>query len=112
MSDVQTVSVDALNELLKQDGNTVIDVREAHEFEAFRVPGARLFPLSQFNPVQTMETLADASHPIDAPLYVLCLMGGRALQAAEALEAVGAKPIVVSGGTQAWADAGYELEAG
>lgn len=101
-------------EITSEQGSDVlrIDVREAGEFEAYHVPGARLFPLSTFDAADTLAELglntADSN-----PLYVLCQVGGRAMQACELLEAAGySHTVLVDGGTLGWANAGYDLAAG
>lgn len=112
MTQPKTVSVTELHALMAAEDVALIDVREANEFEAFRVPGARLFALSEFDAEAVKSAHSEAGNPSDAPIYVLCMMGGRATQAANQLNTAGANAIVVAGGTQAWAEAGYELQAG
>ena len=84
----------------------VIDVREFSEYEAERVSGASLMPLSQF---------AQHAGAVDAErtVYVLCRSGNRATQAAQQLVQRGHQDVrVVEGGVQAWAAAGFPLERG
>ncbi len=102
-----------LSRAAEQGGDVLrIDVRESGEYEAYHVPGARLFPLSEFN---ATSTLAELGLTVDdpRPLYVLCQVGGRAMQACELLDAAGyADSVLVDGGTLGWANAGYDLAAG
>ena len=92
---------------------TLIDVREPPEFAAMRVPKAQLFPLSSFSPEQVVDVLRDEGWQPSEPVYVLCQLGGRAMQACQLLQQAGDYlPVLVEGGTQAWAEAGYPLDAG
>ncbi len=83
----------------------LIDVRTPEEFEAARVPGARLIPLS-------MLPLEEARLPKDAPIYFLCRSGARSWQAARWLKQ--RRPwqrcVNVAGGILAWAEAGLPVE--
>ena len=106
----QTIEVAELRKRLAGD-LLLIDVREPGEYEAFHVPGAALHPLSQFDAGNTVAALNAAQS--DEPIHVLCQRGGRALQACELLEAAGFdNTVLVQGGTEAWAEAGYQLAAG
>ncbi len=84
----------------------VIDVREKDEFEEERIPGALLFPKSEFNP---------ATFPSFGPLklVLVCLAGKRSLAVGEALRAAG-RPEAVSlrGGMLGWMAAGLPVETG
>lgn len=78
----------------------LVDVRERSEFEALRVPGAVLVPLSEFG--DRFESL-----PRDRPLLVMCAAGRRSLVAATHLAAHGYTDVTnVEGGIIAWRDAG------
>lgn len=91
---------------------THIDVREAAEYQAYHVPGTRLFPLSEFQPTNVLTELGLKAES-DSALYVLCQVGGRAMQACELLDAAGfSNTVLIDGGTMGWANAGYDLEAG
>ncbi len=84
----------------------VVDVREYSEFEAERVSGARLVPLSSFD---KQANAIDRDHPV----YLLCRSGNRAGKAAEKLSQLGYTDVrVVEGGMQAWIAAGYPVERG
>ena len=106
------ISVSDLKNLLeKQPSICLIDVRETMEFEAYHVPGAGLMPLSSFDGAKAAEDLSVAG--TNQPIYVLCQVGGRAAQACAMLEAAGhPHTVLVSGGTSAWAEAGFPLAAG
>ncbi|MBI1244232.1 MAG: rhodanese-like domain-containing protein [Alphaproteobacteria bacterium] len=89
-------------------GNAVlIDVREAGEYMAERIPGALLSPLSTFNP-QSLAALRGKR------IIMSCLAGGRSMRAAQALAPiVGAENIVnLAGGIGAWQAAGLPVDRG
>ncbi len=83
----------------------LIDVRTPEEFEAARVPGARLVPLSVL-------PLEEERLPQDGPIYFLCRSGARSWQAARWLKE--RRPwqrcVNVAGGILAWAEAGLPVE--
>ncbi|MFZ4777321.1 MAG: rhodanese-like domain-containing protein [Terrimicrobiaceae bacterium] len=109
------MKVISINELknLRSAGQslTLIDVRTPAEFEAVHVPGARLMPLDTLDCAGVLagrEKAGDAS-----PVHILCHSGVRAKQAAGKFAAVGFEDcVVIEGGTQAWADAGFPVERG
>ncbi len=101
---ITEVSVDDLRQA-KDDGATVLDVREGDEYRAGHVPGAQLMPLGVV-PVRLHEL------PSDQPVYVICQSGGRSMQAATLLDAAGLDARSVSGGTSAWAAGGHPMETG
>lgn len=95
-----------LQKTRQNSGLAVLDVRTPGEFAEVHAPGAVNEPLGGLNP--------DAlGFPQDQPVYLLCQTGGRAAKAAALLERAGyAQPVVVTGGTQAWIDAGLPVERG
>lgn len=89
--------------LLRARQAVLIDVREPGEFEAERIPGALLFPLSGFDP---------ACLPLDGAKRVIfqCGTGRRSGQAARrVLEAGADEASHLAGGIQAWKQAGLAL---
>ncbi len=100
---VPGVDVSELAELLRA-GAHLIDVREPHEYDEVRVPGAVLIPLA---------TVADRVQEVpDGPVYIICAAGGRSHRAAILLRAQGKDAINVLGGTGAWVGAGLPTESG
>jgi len=99
------ITVDQL--VLEQSAGpiTLIDVREADEFTAARVAGARLVPLG---------TVPDAldSIPEEGTIYVICHSGARSQRAADYLLAHGRSAVSVAGGTSAWVQRGLDYETG
>ncbi len=104
---IQRTTVDELRALLARGGDCqVVDVREFAEYEAERIAGAQLLPLSAF---------AQQADGIDRerPVFLVCRSGTRASQAAEQLAQRGHPDVhVVEGGLQAWVAAGYPVERG
>lgn len=87
-------------------GCQLVDVREFSEYDAERVAGARLAPLS------ALEENLGGTDP-RRPVYLMCRSGKRAAQAAERLAARGFTDLrVIDGGFQAWAAAGLPVERG
>lgn len=83
----------------------VIDVREQAEYEAFKISGSKLIPLSVFD--QNYKEIDKTK-----PAYFLCGIGKRALKAAEYLSSLGYKDLyVIEGGIKAWIEAGYAVES-
>lgn len=89
--------------LLRSRQAVLIDVREPGEFEAERIPGALLFPLSGFDP---------DSLPLDGSKRVIlqCGTGRRSAQAAQRLLEGGSDEVShLAGGIKAWKEAGLPL---
>ncbi|MHB9863887.1 rhodanese-like domain-containing protein [Streptomyces sp. YIM S03343] len=87
------------------DGAPVVDVREADEYVAGHVPGARLMPLRS--------VLARAGElPTDRPVYVICAGGNRSKAATDWLGSRGIDAYSVRGGTLGWIPGGRPTAAG
>lgn len=85
---------------LKAGEILLVDVREPHEYESERIPGALLLPLSTFDP---------AALPTGQGRKVVlsCAAGGRSARAVEACQHAGADVDAhLAGGIGAWKDAG------
>jgi molybdopterin-guanine dinucleotide biosynthesis protein A/rhodanese-related sulfurtransferase len=85
-------------------GATLFDVREPHEWEEVRVPGAVLVPLG------TVPDFLD-DFPDSGEVLVICRSGARSMRACEWLASQGRAPVNVAGGTLAWVAAGFETES-
>ena len=84
----------------------LVDVREADELTALRVPGALHVPLSDF-------ATTSADLPRDRPLLLLCASGRRSLVAAEYLQRNGHRDVAnVSGGIIEWQKRGLPTANG
>ena len=90
-------------ELLERGEVQLVDVREPHEWDAGRIPGARHIEL---------ERLAARAGEIDrgSPVVFQCRLGARSAMATAAFRASGWQAYNLSGGIQAWADAGLALD--
>jgi rhodanese-related sulfurtransferase len=80
----------------------LIDVRETHEFESGRVPGAVNLPMSTIG--EHLDELPEG------PFDVICKVGGRSGRVVEVLTARGYDATNVEGGTDEWIAAGYPIE--
>lgn len=86
----------------------VLDVREAGEYEAGRVPGAINIPrgVLEFRIGEVPEFARK-----DAPIVLYCRTGGRAALATVALNQIGYSNVVsVTGGIMGWEQAGLPVE--
>jgi rhodanese-related sulfurtransferase len=83
-------------------GATVVDVRETYEREAGYIEGTRHIEL---------ERLASRANEIDreAPVVFHCRLGARSAMAASAFRASGYDAYTMTGGIQAWVDAGLPI---
>jgi rhodanese-related sulfurtransferase len=104
VSDVPEIDVDALAEKLEA-GVMVVDVREDDEYHDGHVPGAVHIPLA------SVPAALDRV-PVDAPVLVVCAMGGRSARAVEFLRGKGVDATNVAGGTKAWIDTGRPVVSG
>lgn len=89
--------------MLRSQQAVLIDVREPGEFEAERIPGALLFPLSGFDP---------GCLPLDGSKRIIlqCGTGRRSAQAAQRLLEAGCEEAShLAGGLKAWKEAGLPL---
>ncbi len=101
---IQTISPVALRELLVQNAVTLIDVREAGEYVGEHIKGAKLFPLSKFDP---------QALPVepDKPFVLMCRSSNRSGQAAQRLIEAGESEVIhLAGGLMAWQQAGFPVE--
>jgi len=92
------VTVEDLKSALsdKPKGAQFVDVRTPAEFAKSRIEGFVNIPLG--SPVESWSALDKK-----APVYVICLSGGRSLQASGELEALGFKDVRnVQGGLLTW----------
>ena len=87
------------------EGAVFIDVREDHERASGQAAGTRGVAKAQLL-AEPDRHLADR----DAPVVLICQMGGRSMDAAHALEAAGYTRLAsVEGGTQRWQDEGRPM---
>jgi rhodanese-related sulfurtransferase len=79
----------------------LLDVREQDEWDAGHVDGALHIPIGDF--------VARIAEVPDAPLYVLCRVGGRSAQVVQYLVQQGREAFNVDGGMYAWEAAGRPM---
>jgi len=92
-------------DLMAKGEVTLVDVREDHEFGAMRIPGARLVPLSAFDP--------EKARPEPGTQLVLhCAAGVRCGAAAQMLRNSGYQGEILrmAGGIKAWWAEGLPVE--
>jgi len=101
---IQEIDAQTLKQWLDDRAVTLVDVRETAEYATERIPGAKLHPLSQFNP--------DRVQPLSGQKLVLyCQSGNRSAKAAQqCLEAGFDSVIHLRGGISSWKNAGYGIE--
>ena len=98
---IYEVEATTLQAWLERGEAILIDVREPPEYATEHIPGARLLPLSIFDPARV---------PQEAGKKVVlhCVMGMRSAQAGQKLLDAGYTTVYnFRGGVQAWKEAGY-----
>jgi rhodanese-related sulfurtransferase len=96
------LSPERVAELWERGEVQLIDVREPYEHEAGRIEGARHIEL---------ERLASEAETIDRdrPVVFHCRLGARSAMATQAFRAADYDAHNMTGGLQAWADAGLPI---
>ncbi|MEO6209162.1 MAG: molybdopterin-synthase adenylyltransferase MoeB [Gemmatimonadaceae bacterium] len=84
--------------IARGDDFDLIDVREPHEWDIARIPGARLIPLAMLvNELSTLDSARD--------IVVHCKVGGRSAKAVQQLQASGFRKVWnLAGGITRWSD--------
>jgi rhodanese-related sulfurtransferase len=89
-----------------QQGAFFLDVRSQEEWDQFHIAGSTLIPLDQLQ--NRLNEL-----PNDQDLVVVCLSGHRSQSGVAILQQAGFTRLsCLTGGLQAWMDAGYPVERG
>lgn len=101
---IQEIDAQTLKQWLDDRAVTLVDVRETVEHATERISGAKLHPLSQFDPQKL--------HPVEGkPLVLYCQSGNRSTQAAQKCVAAGFDSVIhLRGGISTWKSAGYGVE--
>jgi rhodanese-related sulfurtransferase len=102
---LKTISPAEAARLLREEGATLVDVREPDEHARQRIPGARNLPLSQ------LEEAELAVHQ-GRPVLFHCRSGARTEGNAERLAAKagpGCQAYIIEGGLEAWRQAGLPV---
>ena len=104
---IHTISVQELKKRRDTDPKLcLIDVREDHEWQAQRIPGALHIPKDNLT-----ATIATTVPKHTQPIYLHCHAGVRSLYAAHCLLELGYKEVYsIDGGIAAWEKAGYAIE--
>jgi rhodanese-related sulfurtransferase len=90
--------------VLAERGAILLDVREAHEWQAGHAPRARHIPLGQIS-------RRAAELPSGRAVVTVCRSGARSARAAVLLARQGREVSSLSGGMHAWARAGLPVVA-
>ncbi|AFS69473.1 MULTISPECIES: rhodanese-like domain-containing protein [Exiguobacterium] len=93
---MKNITANELEQTLEQNPTTqLIDVRETDEYAAGHIKQAKNLPLSE---------LTERTHELEAtrPLHVICLSGGRSMNASMYLEQAGFDVTNVDGGMMSW----------
>jgi rhodanese-related sulfurtransferase len=88
---------------LVEEGALVLDVREPHEWQAGRIPGALHIPMGELG--RRVDEV-----PRDRTVVVACRSGGRSATVTRALSEAGYRAENLHGGLKAWARAELPLE--
>lgn len=86
-----------------ESGAYLLDVRETAEYAAGHIPGSVLIPLSTLS--QRREEI-----PLECDIYIICKVGGRSFQVAQALASMGYRVYNVTGGCLEWHARGLPFE--
>ncbi len=99
-----------LHELLSgEEAIELLDVRTPGEHAAAHVPGTRLLPLADLDATFYLEQRS----VVDRPIYILCQTTRRARKAIKKFQRAGFHNcVLVTGGTQAWMEAGLPVNRG
>jgi hydroxyacylglutathione hydrolase len=106
LSSISQVSVQEADRALRAGETIVLDVRSDMEWQEGHLPGARHIPLGYLR-----DRLGELT--TRTPLITHCLSGGRSAIAASILRGAGFEQVSnLSGGFQAWKDAGLAVTHG
>jgi len=107
VAEVPQISVGELKDLIEtQKGLQVIDVRRPAEYESGHAPRAVTAPLAKLR-----EMLPTLGLNPDVPSAIICAGGYRSSAATSIAQQLGFTNLLnVTGGTNAWVKAGYEVE--
>lgn len=105
-----SITVRELHALQARKPVEIIDVRTLEEFREVRAAAVRHVPMDAIDPQELVQSRA---LPAEEPLYFICHLGGRSGHVCMAMIASGYPNVVnVTGGTDAWEEAGLPVERG
>ncbi|EOT29260.1 rhodanese-like domain-containing protein [Enterococcus saccharolyticus] len=90
-----SIGMAEFEQIIKQKQVSVLDVREAEEFQNGHLPQAVNYPLSELG-------INEQTLPKQEKHYVLCQAGARSERACQLLSSQGYQVINVMGGMSAW----------
>ena len=92
---MKQMTTEQLQQTLTESAIQLIDVRESHEYESGHIAEAKNVPLSE---------LTERTDELDAsrPVHIICLSGGRSMNASMYLEQAGFDVTNVSGGMMSY----------
>jgi len=106
MAEVQEIDAKTLARWMQDGSAVLVDIREVNEWQAERIPGATLQPMSTLDP-------AKLTAPSGKKLILHCRSGKRSLNVGQAMLAAGHKEAAhLTGGIIAWKEAGLPVQAG
>lgn len=101
---LEEIDAQTLKQWLQENSVMLVDVREPAEYATERIPGAKLQPLSKFEPHQAIPAAGEK-------LVLYCQSGNRSAKAARQLMEVGFDAVHhLGGGLPTWKNAGYPIE--
>ncbi len=102
--DVPRIDPATLGQWLDDGETFLVDVREPHEFEAARIAGSFLVPMSRLD-TTSFPRLANIK------TVLVCRTGARAIAVGERLQEAGRNDLfILGGGLEAWTASGFETE--
>ena len=106
LSPVKEIGTADTTRLINRENAVLLDIREASELEAGKLPNAVHIPLSQLQ-----SRVGELSKYTSRPVIVYCARGMRSRGAAGMLAKAGFAGIYqLQGGVKAWKDAGLPVE--
>jgi len=106
MTQVQEIDAATLAKLMADDAVVLVDIREVNEWQAERIPGAVLKPMSALN-------LTDLVPPPGKKVVLQCRSGRRTMDVGMAMLANGFEEAAhLTGGIVAWKAAGLPTQSG
>jgi addiction module HigA family antidote len=104
LAEVVAVDVSTVHDWLAGDQVVLVDVRETSEFDQEHIPGAMLLPMSAFDP-ELFPTVPGKK------VVLHCAVGKRSEAAGKMLLKEGYDGVIhMTGGIQAWKEAGFATE--
>jgi len=103
MAGERDVTPEQVEALRRDEDAQLVDVREAHEWDAGRIEGARHIVLGE---VAAQASTIDQERPV----VFYCRVGSRSAMAADAFRRAGYEAYSLDGGLEAWAGGGRPLE--